>query len=305
MKFLNTLIGMADSVKELKDKIHELGQELALKENQLQSFRLQLTKTNQQLEKMISQVSHELKMAGLIQRHLSPTELPQISGFEFSTKFIPGTNQGGDYFDIFEHDDRLRFGLILSSASGYSMSALFLTILMKLSSRIESRKALKPNEALVQIHSEMKPHLTEADRASLFYGLIDRRTYELHFASVGALSIYRQTPGMDSLEVLESQGSAISKDFNTQLHTGVLTLNSKDRLILCSEGVTQVKSAKGEIWGTDQLLDAIRSAPKQGVHQLRNEILYRIEKFSGKTEPTRDLTVLVMEVKDRIIKLAK
>lgn len=296
---------MTDPVETAKKRIVELEQELFLKENQLQSYRLQLTKTNQQLEKMIHQVSQELKMASLIQKVLSPTELPRISGFEFSTKFVSGSKQGGDYFDIFEHDDRMRFGILLSSSSGYSMSALFLSILMKISSRIESRNGLSPSESLLKIHNEMKAHLGEQDRASLFYGLVDKRTYEIHFASIGNLTIFKQSVGLDSLEVLENQGPPLGKNFSAEIQTQVLALDSRDRIIFCSEGVTQAKSPQGEVWGASRLIEAIRSAPKSGVHELRNEILFRLEKFVGNTEPVRDLTVVVMEVKDRVIKLAK
>jgi sigma-B regulation protein RsbU (phosphoserine phosphatase) len=296
---------MTESSDKSKKKIAELEQALFLKENQLKSYRLQLTKTNQQLEKMIFQVNQELKIASLIQKALSPTELPRISGFEFSTKFVSGSKMGGDYFDIFEHDDRLRFGLLLSSASGYSMSALFLSILMKISSRIESRNGLSPSETLLKIYYEMRPHLGTQDRASLFYGLVDKRTYEIHFAATGNLTVYKQSADLESLEVLENQGPPLDKNYGTELRTQILTLDSRDRLILCSEGVTEALSPQGEAWGTSRLIEAIRSAPRNGVHELRNEIIFRLEKFIGSTEPQRDLTVLVMEVKDRVIKLAK
>jgi sigma-B regulation protein RsbU (phosphoserine phosphatase) len=51
--------------------------------------------------------------------------------------------------------------------------------------------------------------------------------------------------------------------------------------------------------------EAIRMAPRQGVHELRNEILHQNEKFTGRQTPLRDQTVIAMEVKDRVIKLAK
>lgn len=293
---------MADSIESLRGKIQELQQELALKENQLQSYRLQIKKVNQNLESMIAQVSQELRLAQEIQKRLSPTELPQIQGFEISTKYVPGTATGGDYFDIFEHDDRLRFGLILSSSSGYAMSALFLSILMKLSTRIESRKGLEPHAALLQVFAEMKPSLGPSDRASLFYGWMDRRDYRLHYSHTGHLKIFCQRKGQDSLEILPSQGERLEKDFNTSLQTVSLPLDSKDRLILCSEGVVQGLSQ-------ESLIEIIRSQAKMGVHDMRNEILYQLEltleKSKGVKESTRDLTVIVVEVKDRVIKLAK
>lgn len=304
-----TMIGMSEVNEKLEEKLKkrvvELEQQLFLKENQLQSYRLQLTKTNNQLEKMIFQVNQELKIANQIQKFLSPTELPRISGFEFSSKFVPGSKKGGDYFDIFEHDDRMRFGLLLASSSGYAMSALLLSVLMKMSSRIESRRGLPPHETLTQIHTDMIPQLGDEDRASLFYGLVDKRTYELHYTLVGNISGFCQTQGKESLEILETQGVPLSKNSNTQLRTCVLTLNSKDRLILCSDGIIQALSPEGEPWGTSRLVEAIRAVPRNGVHEIRNEILFRLEKFTGSTESTRDLTVLVMEAKDRIIKLAK
>ncbi len=124
---------MADDLSRLRARIQELEQELSSKSVELQLYKNQLTAANKQLEKVISQLGQELKMAGQLQRHLSPTEIPPISGFDFSTKFVSGTKSGGDYFDIFELQERMRFAILMSSASGYSLSALFLSVLIKIS----------------------------------------------------------------------------------------------------------------------------------------------------------------------------
>ncbi len=47
------------------------------------------------------------------------------------------------------------------------------------------------------------------------------------------------------------------------------------------------------------------SGPKRGVHELRNHILYEVQKFGQGSEPVRDQTLVVLEVKDKVIKLAK
>jgi sigma-B regulation protein RsbU (phosphoserine phosphatase) len=44
---------------------------------------------------------------------------------------------------------------------------------------------------------------------------------------------------------------------------------------------------------------------KNGVHDLRNELLFQAQRKSKLEEPLRDQTVVVIEVKDRVIKLAK
>ncbi len=60
----------------------------------------------------------------------------------------------------------------------------------------------------------------------------------------------------------------------------------------------------GVAWGGHRLSEAIARAPKQGVHELRNEILFANEKYTGKPDPVRDQTLIITEVKDKVIKLA-
>ena len=71
----------------LKDKIEELQHELAHKELEAKRYRMELQKANSALEKLIVDLGQELRLASLIQKLLSPTEIPNIPGIEFSTTF--------------------------------------------------------------------------------------------------------------------------------------------------------------------------------------------------------------------------
>lgn len=291
--------------KELKDRIEELEEALKLKDQELNRYRTELVKTNHSLERIVADLSQELKWVSIIQKALSPTQIPNIPGFEFSSKFIPGSSAGGDYFDIFEHDDRLKFGVLLSSSSGYSMSALFLSVLMKVSGRMEARKGILPQQALESLAQEMRPHLQPKDAASIFYGVVDRRSFELRYTSVGDLATFHQPQGQDKLVRLEASSAALSLNNSAAFIDHSIQLGAKDRLILCSEGCLQAANPQGEVFGLERLQKAILRAPRSGVHDIRNEILFRMEQFCETNEPRRDLTVLVIEVNDRVIKLAK
>ncbi len=293
------------SEQNLKDKIKDLEKDLSLKEAELVSYRLELAKANQLLEKVIADMGQEVKLAALVQKLLNPTEIPNIPGIEFSTKFLPGMKSGGDYFDIFEHDDRLKFGIILSSCSGYAMSALFLSVLMKLSAQMEARKGAEPDQVIKQMAAEIVPNIQKNDSASLFYGVIDRRNYELRYCSVGNLMGFLQAQGNENLVQLQPSAKALAKDFNEKPLTHAISLGPRDRLILCSEGVWAAQSPDHEAFGKERLSKAILHAPRSGVHSVRNEILYQVEKFTTLSDPQRDQTVVVTEVKDKVIKLAK
>lgn len=290
---------------DLKERISELEHELAVKDAELHRYRLELSKANTALEKMIGQVTQEIKLAQVMQKFLSPTELPHVHGFEFSTKFLPGTRSGGDYFDIFEHEDKLKFGILISSASGYSLSSLLLSMIIKMSSQMEARRGLEPHKVVGQLARDVVPNIQNEDRASIFYGVVDRRNYEMQYCSVGTIDGFLQVYGQDSLVDLLPTGPSLSRDFNTEPQKNSIQLNPRDRLILATEGLKTTQNPLGVSWGGHGLAEAISRAPKQGVHELRNEILYANEKYSGKSDPLRDQTLIVTEVKDRVIKLAK
>lgn len=291
--------------KELKERISELEHELAVKEAELHRYRLELTKANTAVEKLIAQISQELKIAQGLQKFLSPTTLPNIQGFDFSTKFLAGTRSGGDYFDIFEHEDKLKFGVLISSATGYTLSSLLLSVIIKISSQMEARKGLDAHKVVGVLAKEIVPRIQTEDRASIFYGVVDRRNYEFQYCSVGSIDGFLQVYGQDALQELLPTGPALGKDFNTEPQSRTVQLNPRDRIVLATEGLKMSQNAMGVNWGGHGLSEAISRSPKQGVHELRNEILYSNEKYTGRTEPLRDQTLIVTEVKDKIIKLAK
>jgi phosphoserine phosphatase RsbU/P len=299
---------MADSseTENLKARVRELESELADRERDLAVFREELGKANTQLERFIKQIGQELKMASLIQKALVPTEFPNIPGFEFSTKFVPSPLAGGDYFDIFEHEDRFRFGIVLASSSGYSMSALFLSVLLRMTGQLEARKGTPPDQILQLMGKELVPAIQSTEQASVFYGVIDRRGFELTYSGAGRVIALLYSYTNSKVQRLEWQSTPFVKDFDSAgVKSDTLSLNPRDRLILCTEGVIQALNPKGEAFGEERLYRAVLAAPRLGVHDLRNEILYQVEKFAAGRDLPHDVTVVVTEVKDRVIKLAK
>lgn len=292
-------------LESLQNRIRELEQELGDREKDLGVFRDELARANSQLEKFIKQIGSELKMASLIQKALVPTEFPNIPGFEFSTKFIPSPISGGDYFDIFEHEDKFRFGVVLASSSGYSMSALFLSVLLKMTGQLEARKGTPPDRILDLMARELVPNISSGDAANVFYAVFDRRNFEMTYSGVGQMIGLVYNHAASKLQRLEWESKPFSHDFKAELKSANLGLGARDRIILCSEGVVRAMNPKGEIFGDDRLYKTILAAPRLGVHDMRNEILFQLERFTQNRDLPQDVTVVVCEVKDRVIKLAK
>jgi phosphoserine phosphatase RsbU/P len=292
--------------EQLKNRIKDLELEIQEREKDIAVFRKELSVANRRLEGLISELNYELKIMHSVQRQLVPTEIPNIPGFEFSMKFVPSHLRGGDYFDVFEHQDRSHFGIIVASCSGHMMSALLLSVLLKMTGRLEARKGTEPHLIMKMIADELQPNIeSTTDTADVFYGLFDRRQFNLSYCKVGDISSMMHEYSSGELKLLKSKTGPLSKSMTGPFETQVVALNPRDKMIFCTKGIAESRNLEGQEFGQDRLFKSVLEYSSRGVHELRNQIFYQVQQFTNGQEPPADRTAVVAEVKDRVIKLAK
>jgi sigma-B regulation protein RsbU (phosphoserine phosphatase) len=295
-----------DDTQNLKNKIKLLEKELELKNKDLEIYRKELMKANEQLETLVLHIHTQLKKALEIQRQVVPTEFPHIPGFEFSSKFLASSLMGGDYFDIFEHRDRMQFGLLMSSASGYSISALFLSLFMKFT--FASRQDVDgqtPQSLLASMKEDLVSHLSEKDQFHFFYGVMNRRHLRLELINVGSVLAVHYVHATQSLKRLQFSAPPLTKDYDMgALKIETVDFEPKDKLILCSPGLLKISNSKGEFFGEERFYSIIKKSAQSDVHNLRNEIFFQAQQFSADKNLPQDLTAIVVEAKERVLKLA-
>ena len=288
---------MSDENAQLKKKVQFLEAELHSKNSEVMIYRQELLKISQRLDALMGQISNDTKILSQVQKTLMPTEVPTIPGFEISRKFVYGSKQGGDYFDIFEHADKFKFGILVASSSGYAMSSLFMSLILKVSHVLEAKKGNPPDKILQQIADDIKKMAKDGDQTSAFYAVIDRRDFSLNFCSAGGIEGFYLSP-QKPVHILKSTNSALSAHFNEKLTLAKLDLEPKSRLVVVTEGLSQ-------LFSREEMVKIMTDNAKNGVHDLRNELLFQAQRKSNSEEPLRDQTVVIIEVKEKVIKLAK
>lgn len=286
-----------DEVQKLKQIISKLEDELQSKNNEVAIYRQELVKFSRQLDQLMSGISSDMKYLSEIQKTLAPTELPDIPGFEISRKFVFGSKSGGDFFDFFEFEDKFRFGLLVASSSGYAMSALFLSFILKFSHILQAKKGVPPEQILQKVADELKAGASENDLTHAFYAVIDRRDYSLRFCSAGKLLGFYLAPDKP-VQILKSSAEAFGKNFDQVLNSAQIELEPSSRFCVMTDGLS-------DVLGLDLIVKILSESSKKSVHEVRNELLFQATRVSKLSDPLRDQTVVVIDAKDRLIKLAK
>ena len=286
-----------DELIRLKKIVQDLETQVKTKSLEVMTYRQELQKFSQKLDSLMSQIAGDTQLLAQVQKVLVPTEMPRIPGFEFSRKFVFGSQSGGDYFDIFEHEDKFRFGVLVASSSGYAMSALFLSLILKVSHILEAKKGNAPEKVLQQMADELKVLAGPKDYTNAFYAVIDRRDYSFKFCSAGQIEAFYMSHDR-VVRHMKSEFSPFGQQFSAQLTSAQIELEPKSRVCIVTEGLL-------DIIGPDRVVKAMTNGVKAGVHELRNELLFQAQQVSKLQEPLRDQTVVVIETKDQVIKLAK
>ncbi len=303
--------------QEWKKKYQELSALLQEKEQVLEEYREIIEQSNQTMKKVMEKLSVELKMAHQIHRILLPVDLPVIANCEFSFKFRPAdkAGQSKDFYEVFPYPASRSFGVIMSSCSSHSLSALMFSARLKMMSRGERVDHLKPHEFIAclirEIHSDvagwaesgMKMPNPLQEKISLFYALVSQRTYRMSYCLVGDITAFVQYAQTGETEIIKASVDSLERA--EMLKTNTVSLNGRDRLVLCSPGVLHGRSPGGETYPLSSLKQALQKELSSSVHEIRNKIVYELESFTQGAPLDRDQSVLVMEVKNRILKLTK
>lgn len=126
-----------------------------------------------------------------IQFKLLPEDNTTLSNIKFSRQIFPSLYLSGDFADYFQINSRY-IGFYIADVSGHGASSAFITVYLKsmISGFIGSynhngiQLILKPDELLgvinqTLIKEDLGKYLT------IFYGLIDKETNELHYSTGG------------------------------------------------------------------------------------------------------------------------
>lgn len=286
-----------DEVSDLKKKNLFLEEQLKLKSSEVLTYRQQLIKMSRQLDSLMSEVSSDVEILAKLQKILTPTEIPHLPGFEISRKFVYGSKSGGDYFDFFETKDKFQFGFLVSASSNYNMSSLFLSLILKMSHVLEAKKGSEPHQVLQKMSAELASVARPQDQTHVFYAMIDRRNFTMNFSSAGQINGYYLLPDK-SIRILKSSTGPLGTASSESLKSVKFELEPHSRLCVVTGGIA-------DILGSDQIAQIMTGTAKQSVHDLRNELFFQSQRKSGLPDPERDQTVVVIDVKDQLIKLAK
>ena len=210
------------------------------------------------LEKKQAETEADLQTAAAFVQSLLPSPGSPVHGITLAWEYQPSLTLGGDLFDVMTIDaDHL--GLYILDASGHGVAAALrsasLMTFLRAENMLQLLGSYDPEKVLFEANRRF-PLSADGEYFTLWVGLLHVPTGSLSYASAGhpgALLSSSQSPS----QWLMRSSFPLGFDPSARFVSDRVVLKPADRLFLLSDGIYEVPSPSGELWGRDRFQEAI------------------------------------------------
>jgi two-component system sensor histidine kinase ChiS len=243
----------------------------------------------------------ELDVAKQLQQMVLPkeVELQQIEDLDIAGFMEPTNEVGGDYYDVLEHDGRIKIGI--GDVTGHGLESGVLMLMVQTAVRTLLVSEVSDPKTFLNflnrvVHDNIKR--IESDK-NLTLSLLDYQNGQLRIVGqheeVLVVREGGQIERMDTIDlgfmvgVLPQIAKFVSqKDIHLQRGDGI---------VLYTDGITEARNPEMALYGIERLCEVISHHWYLTAHEIQQAIVADVKKYIGTQKVFDDITLLILKQK--------
>jgi sigma-B regulation protein RsbU (phosphoserine phosphatase) len=243
-------------------------------------------------ERIKQRIEEELDVARNIQQGLLPRSLPTDGWFRACGSSMASHQVGGDYYDVIPAGAHA-WTAVVADVSGKGVSSALLASLLQGAFLAASHGDTALHKRLERINVFLNERTAGEKYATVFYCLLEREG-RLYYVNAGHCPplIVRQAGG---IETLAATAPPVGLLESAEFEVRETTLNSGDKVVIYTDGVTEAQNVESEFFGRQRLRQVVAEHYAKSCSALHEAIQNAVAAFTDSAPQADDITLVVIE----------
>jgi predicted ATPase/serine phosphatase RsbU (regulator of sigma subunit) len=264
---------------------------------QLATANQEITILNERLKAENIRMSAELEVTRQLQQMILPkeAELSQIEGLEIAGFMEPADEVGGDYYDVLNHNGRIKIGI--GDVTGHGLESGVLMIMAQ--TAIRTLLTNGETNAVKFLNSINRTIYDNAKRMNsdknMTLSLLEYENGILHLSGQHEEIIIVRSGGkvelIDTLDLGFMIG--LEADIAPFIAEVPVQLNAGDVVVLYTDGITEAENMAGIRYGLERLCQVVSDNWQRSVREINQLVVEDVRRHIGQQKVYDDITLLV------------
>ena len=249
---------------------------------------------------VLQQYRERIRVAQYVDDLVRPKRLPTAPGLDIGFQYRPAAMAfSGDYYDLIPLGGR-RWGLCIADLSGHFSQRIGYLSTFKTALRLTARREQSPARVMTEINREVCA--AAADNVdletfiSMAYVVVDLDAATVTYANAGHEPPMLISPGKEAVS-LSHRSLVLGVLPEATYGEETLPLNTRDTLVLFSDGMTEVTDRAGHFLGREAFLrEVLKHSQAPTAEEMCVRIFGAAREYGRGGQHRDDMTLLIARV---------
>ncbi|MBN2002296.1 MAG: SpoIIE family protein phosphatase [Anaerolineae bacterium] len=260
---------------------------------------------NEQLKKENLRMMAELDVSRRLQQMLLPSdnELRQVRNLDVAGFMEPAEEVGGDYYDVLQHKEHVKFGI--GDVTGHGLESGVLMLMLQTAVRtLLTSEENDPVRFMDVLNQTLYKNLQRMDvEKNLTLALIDyavapdtQKGQMRLFGQHEQVIVVRKDARIELMDTLDlGVPLALMSGIAEFVKETPISLDPGDGIVLYSDGITEAENEVGQYYGLERLCTILSRNWTKPAAEIKQAVVTDIRQFIGRQQVFDDLTLLIVK----------
>ncbi len=290
------------TISPVKNQSEQITHYVAIKEDITERKRAEqeITRLNERLKGENMRMKAELDVTRQLQQILLPKqeEFNKIKGLEIAGFMAPADKVGGDYYDVLQHNGRIKIGI--GDVTGHGLESGVLAIMVQTAVRtLLNNGDTDPVKILSTINRTIYDNVQRMNsEKNLTLALLDYQDGQL---SLSGQHEYMIVVRQGEVEVIDTVDLGfpigLEEDIADFVAEVKVPLNLGDVVVLYTDGITEAENLQSVLYGLERLCEVVKQNWQRSADEILQAIITDVRQHIGTQQVYDDITLLVLKQK--------